>query len=258
MTSVLELQEVTTRYGELVGIDCISLSVPEAACFPILGDNGAGKSTLLETVAGLSRPASGRILLDGRDITRIGVEDRVRLGIGIALEGRRLFADLTVVENLRAAVLLLPRARRPSAIEFAYEIFPQLRAKSRQAAGTLSGGEQQMLALARVLIRQPRLLLLDEPSLGLAPWLAAAILQRVWELTARKVTVIVAEPNTSVLPQAQLTGCLLYRGRIVDIAPVPYLLSLDSAAIQTKLQLDPLIDSHKDRCKNDESRNHHR
>ena len=97
-----------------------------------------------------------------------------------------------------------------------------------------------MLALVRVLIRQPRLLLLDEPSLGLAPWLAKAILQRVWELTARRVTVIVAEPNTSVLPQTELTGCLLYRGKVVDVAPVPYLLSLDSAAIQTKLQLRPI------------------
>jgi len=239
MTPLLELRELTTRHGELVGIDRITLSVAEGTCFPVLGDNGAGKSTLLETVAGLLRPASGRILFAGCDITGLGAEDRVRLGIGISLEGRRLFADLTVLENLRAAVQILRRAERTRAIEAAHELFPQLRDKRRQTAGTLSGGEQQMLALARVLIRQPRLLLLDEPSLGLAPWLASAILRRVLELTTSRVTVLIAEPNAFVLPRSELTGCLLYHGRIVEVAPLEHLRALDAAAIQAKLQPRP-------------------
>jgi branched-chain amino acid transport system ATP-binding protein len=234
LTSALSLRSLTVRYGDVVALRGIDLDIPPACCFAILGANGAGKSSLVGAVAGLVTPAAGRMLLDGRPLGPLAAEERARLGIGTCLEGRRLFVDLTTDENLRAATLVLPVKRRGAALDNVYSLFPRLAERRRQRVGTLSGGEQQMLALGRVLVRDLRVLLLDEPSLGLAPWLAEEIMARVWQLPRRGTAVVIAEQNTSVLPDRSIPSCLLANGEIVAEGALQDVAALDAAAIQAR------------------------
>jgi branched-chain amino acid transport system ATP-binding protein len=193
--NLLEVEELTVAYGAVRALSGVSLTVAEGSITAVLGANGAGKTTLLRTVSGLLRPQSGRIRLDGRDIGRAPVEDIVRAGLAHVPEGRGVIVELTVEENLRLGGFTGNGERRWS-LDGVYDLFPPLRQRARRPAATLSGGERQMLAIGRALMSNPRLLLLDEPSLGLAPRLVAqimAVLLRMRDETG--LTVLLVEQN---------------------------------------------------------------
>ena len=182
----------------------------------VLGPNGAGKSTLLRTLAGLTPPSEGIVRLSGRDVTGARAERLVDAGVALVPEGRGVFADLSVRDNL---VLGRYRRRRSRGLsddlDDAFSLFPVLRDRARQRAGTLSGGEQQMLAIGRALMAKPRLLLLDEPSLGLAPLAIRQVVDRLVDLRARGITILLVEQNTRVALQLATRGYLLQRGRVL-------------------------------------------
>jgi branched-chain amino acid transport system ATP-binding protein len=199
--NMLEVEDLTVAYGAVRALRDVSLSVPRGSITAVLGANGAGKTTLLRTLSGLLRPRSGRVVLDDRDIGRTPVEDIVRAGLAHVPEGRGVIVELTVEENLRLGGLIRRTARGAGdtprwSTEDVYELFPPLRERARRQATTLSGGERQMLAIGRALMSNPRLLLLDEPSLGLAPRLVAqimAVLRRMRD--ERGLTVLLVEQN---------------------------------------------------------------
>jgi branched-chain amino acid transport system ATP-binding protein len=193
---VLDVRELSVAYGAVRALDGVTFNVPAGSITAVLGANGAGKTTLLRTVSGLLRPRSGHVLLDGRDITGAAVEETVRAGLAHVPEGRGVITELTVEENLRLGGLVASRSSLSSSLDEVYELFPALRERARRAAATLSGGERQMLAIGRALMNDPRVLLLDEPSLGLAPRLVAqimAVLRRMRDETG--LTVLLVEQN---------------------------------------------------------------
>ncbi|MHB1445473.1 MAG: ABC transporter ATP-binding protein [Acidimicrobiales bacterium] len=194
---MLELDGLTVRYGAVRALQGVSLRVEEGSITAVLGANGAGKTTLLRTISGLVRPLSGSVRHDGRDITRLPVEEMVRDGVAHVPEGRGVIQELTVEDNLRlGASWRRDRADRRRSMDEVYELFPPLATRRRRSAYTLSGGERQMLAIGRALMARPRLLLLDEPSLGLAPLVTAKIMALLQELVAStKLTVLMAEQN---------------------------------------------------------------
>jgi branched-chain amino acid transport system ATP-binding protein len=199
--NMLEVEDLTVAYGAVRALRDVSLSVPRGSITAVLGANGAGKTTLLRTLSGLLRPRSGRVVLDGRDIGRTPVEDIVRAGLAHVPEGRGVIVELTVEENLRLGGLIRRTARGTGdaprwSAEDVYELFPPLRERARRQATTLSGGERQMLAIGRALMSNPRLLLLDEPSLGLAPRLVAQIMGVLLRMRdERGLTVLLVEQN---------------------------------------------------------------
>ena len=191
---VLRVEGLTVAYGAILALRGVDFEVQSGEIATLIGSNGAGKSTLLRAVSGLLRPRSGRIWFEGVDITAERADRRVARGISQVPEGRRIFANLTVRENLQMGAYLRD-ARDSSAYERALALFPRLRERLGQSAGTLSGGEQQMLAIGRALMAQPRLLLLDEPSLGLAPLLVQQIFAIIQEINAQGTTVVLVEQN---------------------------------------------------------------
>jgi branched-chain amino acid transport system ATP-binding protein len=193
-TPVLRVESLSVAYGAIVALRGVDFEVSAGEIATLIGSNGAGKSTLLRAVSGLLRPRSGRIWFEGVDITAERADRRVARGISQVPEGRRIFANLTVRENLQMGAYLR-NARDSSAYERALALFPRLRERLGQSAGTLSGGEQQMLAIGRALMAQPRLLLLDEPSLGLAPLLVQQIFAIIQEINAQGTTVVLVEQN---------------------------------------------------------------
>lgn len=195
--NVLELDGLTVRYGAVRALHDVSLRVEQGSITAVLGANGAGKTTLLRTISGLVRPLSGSVHHDGRDITRLPVEEMVRDGMAHVPEGRGVIQELTVEDNLRlGASWRRDRADRRRSMDEVYELFPPLATRRRRSAYTLSGGERQMLAIGRALMARPRLLLLDEPSLGLAPLVTAKIMALLQDLVAStKLTVLMAEQN---------------------------------------------------------------
>jgi branched-chain amino acid transport system ATP-binding protein len=195
--NVLEVEDLTVAYGAVRALDGVSLSVPEGSVTAVLGANGAGKTTLLRTISGLLRPREGRIALDGRDIGRESVENIVQAGLAHVPEGRGVIVELTVEENLRLGGLIRRKTDGPRwSLDDVYELFPPLRERARRQATTLSGGERQMLAIGRALMSNPRLLLLDEPSLGLAPRLVAQIMAVLLRMRDdRGLTVLLVEQN---------------------------------------------------------------
>lgn len=221
-TPMLSIQSLTVGYSGAPAIDEVSLEVPDGAIVALLGANGAGKTTLLRAASGLLVPRSGRLLLEGQDITTMAVEDRVRLGLAQVPEGRSVVAELTVDENLQLGGLWRYRHRseRGAAIDRMYQMFEPLARRRASLGHQLSGGERQMLALARALIAQPRVLLLDEPSLGLAPRVVAQLMAVLRETADRTgLTVLLAEQNvTSALSIAD-RGVVLGLGEIVVEAP---------------------------------------
>jgi branched-chain amino acid transport system ATP-binding protein len=223
---MLELDEVTTTYGPVRAVDRVSLRVEEGAITAVLGANGAGKTTLLRTVAGLTRPRAGRILLRGKDITRMPAERAVRAGLALVPEGGGVITELTVAENLRLGALWRrDRADRAAALTEVTELFPPLAARMTKPAATLSGGERQMLAIGRALMSRPRLLLLDEPSLGLAPMVTARILRVLTDLrTSTGLTVLLVEQNARGALSISDDGVVLALGRVVLTAPATRLL----------------------------------
>ena len=196
---LLEVAQLRVHYGAVAAIRGVDLTVAAGEVVALLGGNGAGKSTMLRTISGLSRPRAGRIMLAGEAIHRLPPSRIVRLGVAHCPEGRRVFGNLTVAENLRlGAAARRERAGIGEDRERIYALFPILRERMTQPAGTLSGGEQQMLALGRALMARPRVLLLDEPSLGLAPLLVQQIFRTLAELKAAGITMLLVEQNINL------------------------------------------------------------
>ncbi|HET7874146.1 MAG TPA: ABC transporter ATP-binding protein, partial [Methylomirabilota bacterium] len=187
MNPTLELEEVSVSYGQRRALERVSLRVGAGAIVTLLGANGSGKSTTLRAVSGLARPTHGRILYEGRDISRLAPDAIVAAGVCHVPEGRDIFPEFTVLENLLVGAHTAPSRTLPGRLQRVMELFPVLGERRRQRAGTLSGGEQQMLAIGRALMAEPRLLLLDEPSLGLAPRLCREIFRTIRRINATGV-----------------------------------------------------------------------
>jgi len=213
VTALLELEDVEARYGPVHALHGVSLAVEEGSVVAVLGPNGAGKTTTLRAVSGTVR-RSGRITFAGRSLGRLGPDAVARLGVAHVPEGRGTFAELTVWENLRLGGYTRRGSIQPE-LERVFTYFPWLSERRRQPAATLSGGEQQMLALARAFVHRPRLLLLDEPSLGLAPVLVAELFRIVRDLNEEEgLTVLVVEQNAHLALQAADSGYVLEAGRV--------------------------------------------
>jgi branched-chain amino acid transport system ATP-binding protein len=211
MTALLEVCDLTVAYGEQTALRGVSLTVERGAVAALLGPNGAGKTTLLRTIAGLMRPRSGAIVLDGRDITRQPAHARVRGGICLIPEGRGIFRNLTVRDNL---LLQVPRWRRGEGIDAALDAFPILAERLGQLAGTLSGGQQQMLALARCYLSGPSVILLDEVSMGLAPLVVDQIFESIGALARQGISLLLVEQYVDRALDMAETACVLNRGSI--------------------------------------------
>jgi len=212
---VLILEHVHTQYGAIEALHDVTIEVNQGEIVTLIGANGAGKTTLLMTVCGAPRASRGRILFDGQDITRKDTAYIMRQGIAISPEGRRVFPDLTVLENLQMGGFFLDRQQVADSVEHVYDLFPRLKERSSQRAGTLSGGEQQMLAIGRALMTRPRLLLLDEPTLGLAPLIITQIFDIIRTIHAQGVTVFLVEQNANKALQVADRGYVLETGKVV-------------------------------------------
>jgi branched-chain amino acid transport system ATP-binding protein len=215
MSARLELVDVSVVYGNRRALDGITLTVDAGEIVTLLGANGSGKSTTLRAISGLVRPARGRIVYEGRDITGWPADAIVAAGIGHVPEGREIFGAFTVEENLLVGGHTVPTSVLAARLDEAFALFPVLRQRSSQRAGTLSGGEQQMLAIARALVARPRLLLLDEPSLGLAPRLAREIFHTIERINAAGTTVLLVEQNARRALRLACRGYVLETGRLV-------------------------------------------
>jgi len=224
---VLEIEDLTTTYGPVRAVDRVSLTVEPGAITAVLGANGAGKTTLLRTISGLVRPRSGRIVMQGKVNTRTPAELTVRGGLALVPEGGGVITELTVAENLRLGALWRgDRADRARAMTEVCELFPPLEQRMSRPASTLSGGERQMLAIGRALMSRPRLLLLDEPSLGLAPMITARIMQVLRDLRASTgLTVLLVEQNARSALSIADSGVVLSLGQVVMTAPAEALLT---------------------------------
>jgi branched-chain amino acid transport system ATP-binding protein len=213
--NTLELDGVTVAYGSVIALREVSLAVPAGGIVCILGANGAGKSTLLNAVAGLVPLAGGRIRHDGEDISRMPAYEAVTRGIMLCPEGRRLFPLMSVLDNLRmGAYRLRSRAELARRLDQVFALFPQLGERRQQIAGSLSGGEQQMAAIGRALMAAPRLLLLDEPSLGLAPRIITEVARIVGEISRAGITVVLVEQNARLGLRLSEYGYVLESGRV--------------------------------------------
>jgi len=216
LSALLDVAGVDAYYGRIRALSSVSLRVDPGEIVTLIGANGAGKTTTLRAISGLVRPAKGSIAFDGRDLARVGPADIVRRGIGHSPEGRRVFARMTVRENLElGAFTRSSRTEFSADYERVLEIFPRLRERLAQKSGTLSGGEQQMLAIGRALMSRPRLLLLDEPSLGLSPILVQTIFGVIREINARGTTVLLVEQNARQALAIASRGYVLEVGTIV-------------------------------------------
>ena len=212
---MLEIRALESRYGRIPALRGIDLRVAEGELVALVGANGAGKTTLLRALSGVQRVSAGQVLFRGEDITRAPSDRRVRLGIVQVPEGRLVFAPLSVEDNLRLGGYTRTRAESASALERVFAMFPALEERRRQAAGTLSGGQQQMLAMGRAMMAQPKLLLLDEPSMGLAPRLVDEIFATIRALKASGTTIFLVDQNARAALAAADRGYVLETGRIV-------------------------------------------
>ncbi|MXV97763.1 MAG: ABC transporter ATP-binding protein [Acidimicrobiaceae bacterium] len=212
---LLEVSGLTTRYGSISALRDVSLSVGDGEVVGLIGPNGAGKTTLLNTVAGLLPPAAGTVVFDGTEVTGAAPEQMLKSGLALVPEHRRIFADFTVAENLRIGGITLAAAERAEMLEEVVEVFPFLRSRWDAMAGYLSGGEAQQLAIARALMCRPRLLLMDEPSLGLAPVLVDAVFELIAELRDRGRTLLVVEQNAARMLDVADRAYVLRSGAVV-------------------------------------------
>lgn len=212
---MLKLQNVHTHYGAIEALNDVSVEVEKGEIVTLIGANGAGKTTLLMTVCGNPRATTGTILFEDQEITRRSTSDIMRRGIAISPEGRRVFPDMTVLENLQMGGFFLTKDDIAHGVEHVFELFPRLRERANQRAGTMSGGEQQMLAIGRALMTRPKLLLLDEPTLGLAPLIIAQIFEIIKTIREEGVTVFLVEQNAHKALQIADRGYVLENGKVV-------------------------------------------
>ena len=210
---ILIIKDLKVNYGGIEAVKGISFDVTEGQIVTLIGANGAGKSSTLRAIAGLVKPASGKIVFRGDDITGSDTNEIVRKGITLVPEGRRIFPDLTVLENLRVGAYLRNDDITED-INWVYDLFPRLRERSWQAGGTLSGGEQQMLAVGRALMSRPKLIMMDEPSLGLAPLVVKGIFDIIKEINKQGVTVLLIEQNANMALKTADIGYVLETGKI--------------------------------------------
>ena len=215
MSALLEVNNLKVAYGKILAVKGISFTVGEGEVVSLIGTNGAGKTTTLRTISGLIRPAAGQILYQGKDISSVPAHEIVGLGLAHSPEGRRIFPRMTVEENL----LLGAYGRRDSDVsedlKAAYELFPILGERSKQSAGTFSGGEQQMLAMGRAMMSRPKLLMLDEPSMGLSPLMMKRIMSTVTTLQQQGTTILLVEQNARAALRLATKGYVLEVGKIV-------------------------------------------
>ncbi len=197
MTPYLEVESLEVRYGRAPALAGVSFSVGRGAVLAVLGRNGAGKSSLLRAISGLVRPAAGKVWWDGREVTRVPADRKVRLGMVMIPEGRRVFPNLTVRENLLLGGFVLPGGEIEAALERVFGLFPLLGERSEAPAGQLSGGQQQVLAIGRALMIDPKVMLLDEPSLGLAPKVIEEVYEELTRLRAEGMTILLVEQHVS-------------------------------------------------------------
>ncbi len=216
MTALLEIESLDLYYGDAQALSEVSLSVDEGRIVAIVGANGAGKSSLIRSIAGIEKPRSGKVKFKGKDITGQESFTTCDLGIGQVAEGRQIFPTLSVIENLEMGAML-PRARAKSkqAMDEVFEMFPRLSERREQLAGTMSGGEQQMLAIGRCLMGQPELIMFDEPSLGLAPTVVQEVFHIIRTLNAKGMTILLVEQNVAVSLKNSAQAYVLENGRIV-------------------------------------------
>ena len=217
--AMLVLDDVNTYYGNIHALQGISLRVDPGEIVTLIGANGAGKTTTLKTISGLLHPRRGTVTFEGKDISKTSAHQLVRLGIGHAPEGRRIFSRMTVFENLQMGAFTRDQATIGPDIDRVMELFPRLRERTHQLGGTLSGGEQQMLAIARALMSEPRVLLLDEPSLGLAPILVQQVFQKIKDINAQGTTVLLVEQNALQALSIAHRAYVLQTGRVVLSGP---------------------------------------
>lgn len=213
---MLKVEHLSVKYGAFHALREVSLSIQDGTVVSIVGANGAGKTTLINTISGLLRPVSGRVLFDDVDLTRLKGHEIVALGVVQVPEGRKLFPDMTVYENLMVGGFnRQARSTRAQTVEEVFQLFPVLRQRSKQLARTLSGGEQQMLSIGRAMMARPRLLMFDEPSLGLAPLLTRLIFESIQQLKARGLTIMLVEQNVRHSLQIADYAYVLETGRVV-------------------------------------------
>ncbi len=213
---MLEIKNLAVSYGAITALHGITLSVPAGSIVTLIGSNGAGKTTALKTISGLLKPRAGEILYDGKNIAGLPPHQIVRLGLSHVPEGRMIFTNLTVMENLEmGAYLQKDRQVVRRELELVFAAFPRLREREKQIAGTLSGGEQQMLAMGRALMSRPKLLMLDEPSLGLAPLLVKTIFEKIVEINRQSgITILLVEQNAKLALEISGFGYVLETGRV--------------------------------------------
>jgi len=214
-TPLLEVRNLDTRYGRIQALRGVSLEIHEGELVALVGNNGAGKSTLLHAICGIQPASAGEVLFEGRPITGLAADRRVRLGISQVPEARQVFGPMTVEDNLMMGAFTRPRREALADLDGIYQLFPALAAKRRQNAGTLSGGQQQMLAIGRGLMAKPRLLLLDEPSMGLAPKVTDDTFETIRALKAQGTTIFLVEQNASSALAVADRGYVLETGEVV-------------------------------------------
>ena len=227
MSNILEIRGLQVRYGGIEAVKGIDFDVPQGEIVTLIGANGAGKSSTLRAISGLVRPAGGNIIFDGEDITGFDANEIVSKGVIMVPEGRRIFPDLTVLENLKIGAYLR-KDNIAEDLKWVYDLFPRLKERSWQAGGTLSGGEQQMLAVGRALMARPKVLMMDEPSLGLAPLIVKGIFDIIKEINKQGVTVLLIEQNANMALKTAHRGYVMETGRVTLTGSGQELLSNDA------------------------------
>jgi branched-chain amino acid transport system ATP-binding protein len=212
---LLETNNLSVDYGGIHALRNVTVKIPDKGVVSIIGANGAGKSTLLKSIAGLVRPNGGTVVLDGQDITKLRPHERMDRGIVLCPEGRKLFPDLTVYENIRVGAYRMRDSKKfKQRLEFLEQIFPKVAERAGQIASSLSGGEQQMVAIARAFISEPRILMLDEPTLGLAPKMILEVARLVQKLNSEGVTIVLVEQNAKLALKISDYGYVLETGSV--------------------------------------------